>query len=343
MAETRVEFPDPETEFFASKQETGHEWELFNHALKSHSDHQSRKTLVEKRRKLIEEIDEYEGDDPLFPWIKCVKWVHEAFPPGGECSGLLVIYEQCVRKFWHSDRYKDDLRYLKGWLEYAEHCVDAEVIYEFLEVNDIGRTHGLYYIDYALHMECKGKVKTANEIFNLGISRYNAKPVEKLNDAYKKFMVRTIRRSKSVDDEPKENDLPSRSFGTVLSRGIIIVNTGRQALGPQAKRTKLNHSSKAPLAVYKDTTSGDQTESDKSKPEFGPWLMLEGRGERTKRTMLYLENEHHSSQGVEKKKSETISSSSNILPLNDSCEIKKETELLRQNPLRHFPSSSFLR
>ncbi|WZY94990.1 hypothetical protein YC2023_067319 [Brassica napus] len=48
-------------------------------------------------------------------------------------------------------------------------------------------------------MEYKGKVKTANEIFNLGISR-NAKPVEKLNDAYKKFMVRTMRRTKTVDD-----------------------------------------------------------------------------------------------------------------------------------------------
>ncbi|CAF2100226.1 unnamed protein product [Brassica napus] len=69
----------------------------------------------------------------------------------------------------------------------------------FLEVNDIGRTHSLYYRDYGLHMEYKGKVKTANEIFNLGISR-NAKPVEKLNDAYKKFMVRTMRRTKTVDD-----------------------------------------------------------------------------------------------------------------------------------------------
>ncbi|CAH8354851.1 unnamed protein product [Eruca vesicaria subsp. sativa] len=25
----------------------------------------------------------------LFPWIQCIKWVQEAFPPGGECSGLL--------------------------------------------------------------------------------------------------------------------------------------------------------------------------------------------------------------------------------------------------------------
>ncbi|XP_018510998.2 mitotic spindle checkpoint protein BUBR1 isoform X1 [Brassica rapa] len=186
-------------------------------------------------------------------------------------------------------------------------------------------------------MEYKGKVKTANEIFNLGISR-NAKPVEKLNDAYKKFM------------EPKENDLPSRSFGTVLSRGDNN-NTGRQALGPQAKRTNLNHSSKAPLAVYKDTITGDQTESDKSKPEFGSWLMLGGRAEKNTENnalpgkwaafkvpqkpivrtaassfeVFVDEEECTDSEGVEKrKKIETISpSSSNVLPLNDGREIKK--------------------
>lgn len=65
-AEKRVQISDPEAEFLNSKQETGYEWELFkenvrplkrgrnvsilNHALKSHSDHQLRKDLVEKRR-----------------------------------------------------------------------------------------------------------------------------------------------------------------------------------------------------------------------------------------------------------------------------------------------------
>ncbi|KAL0722268.1 hypothetical protein Bca4012_036867 [Brassica carinata] len=391
MAETRVEIADPESEFFASNQETGHEWELFkenvrplkrgrnvrllNHALKSHTDNQLRKTLVEKRRKLIEDVDEYDGDDPLFPWIQCIKWVQEAFPPGGECSGLLVIYEQCVRKFWHSERYKDDLRYLKVWLEYAEHCADAEVIYKFLEVNDIGKTHALYYIAYALHMEFKSKVKTANEIFNLGISR-NAKPVEKLNDAYKKFMVRTMRRPKTADEqEQKENnDLPSRSFGTLLSRGDSN-NAGRQALGPQAKKPKPNHSSKTPLSIYTDNTSGNQQqESGKSKPECGSWLMLGGRAERNKENnslpgkwktfkvpqkpivrtpassassfeVFVDEEEECTEEGGEKKrKSETVSSSSSdAMPLNDGREIKKETELLRQNPLRHFPPNSFLR
>ncbi|XP_010509866.1 PREDICTED: mitotic spindle checkpoint protein BUBR1-like isoform X1 [Camelina sativa] len=393
-AETRVQISDPEAEFLNSKQETGYEWELFkenvrplkrgrnvgilNHALKSQSDHQLKKDLIEKRRKLIEAIDEYDGDDPLFPWIECIKWVQEAFPPGGECSGLLVIYEQCVRKFWHSERYKDDLRYLKVWLEYAEHCADAEVIYKFLEVNEIGKTHAVYYIANALHMEFKNKVKTANEIFNLGISR-NAKPVEKLNDAYKKFMVRTMRRSNTAEEqEPKENsDLPSRSFGTLLSRGDN--NARRQVLGSsniQAKKPKPTQSSKTPFAIYtdavSDTTSGNQPESDKSKPEFGSWLMLGGRAERNKENnslprkwasfkvpqkpivrtapasastfeVFVDEEECTEERGNKKKTDETISSSSNALPLNDGLEIKKETELLRQNPLRHFPPNSFLR
>lgn len=50
---------------------------------------------------------------------RCIKWAQEAFPAGGDSSGLVVIYEQCVRTFWHSERYKDDLRYLKVWLEYV--------------------------------------------------------------------------------------------------------------------------------------------------------------------------------------------------------------------------------
>lgn len=52
----------------------------------------------------------------------------------------------------------------------AENCVDAEVIYSFLEANNIGVTHASFYISYALLMEQKNKNKTANEIFNRGLS-----------------------------------------------------------------------------------------------------------------------------------------------------------------------------
>ncbi|CAF2090765.1 unnamed protein product [Brassica rapa] len=57
----------------------------------------------------------------------------------------LVMYEQTVRKLWQSEHYNDNLRYLK--------------------------VKGFENTCYALHLEFQPKVKTANEIFNLIISR----------------------------------------------------------------------------------------------------------------------------------------------------------------------------
>lgn len=55
-------------------------------------------------------------------------------------------------------------------IKQAENCVDAEVVYKFLEANKIGATHASFYISYALQMELKNKNKAANEIFNRGLS-----------------------------------------------------------------------------------------------------------------------------------------------------------------------------
>jgi checkpoint serine/threonine-protein kinase len=52
-----------------------------------------------------------------------------------------------------------------------ENCVDAEIIYSFLDANEIGKSHAVYYISYALHLESKNKMKRANEMYNLGICR----------------------------------------------------------------------------------------------------------------------------------------------------------------------------
>nr|GMD31085.1 mitotic spindle checkpoint protein BUBR1 [Ipomoea batatas] len=317
---------DPETEFLASKQETGNEWELFkenvrplkrgrnisllNDALKSHSDFQLKKSLLDKRRfvltnslvdsdpgfilfpkfnlppfitrRLIEAVDEYKGEDPLQPWLECIKWVQESFPPGGDSSGLVVIYEQCVRTCWHDDRYKDDLRYLKVWLEYAENCVDAEVIFSFLEANKIGQTHSSFYVAYALHMESKNKIRTADEIFNRGLS-INAQPIEKLKEAYRKFLGRSMRKSKAVEEDSTENQLPARSFGTLLARG----GTGNQTTETSdfsRKKLKPGRAQVPFLPIYKDknTDIASSHHIETSKLDTRSWHCLGARGERNK-------------------------------------------------------------
>ncbi|KAG5250171.1 hypothetical protein OIU76_006476 [Salix suchowensis] len=378
---------DPETEFLASKQETGNEWELFkenvrplkrgrnvgllNQALKSHSsDLQLKKSLLDTRRKLIQAIDEYEGDDPLLPWIECIKWVQEAFPQGGDSSGLILIYEQCVRAFWHSDLYKDDPRFLKVWLEYAENCVDAEVIYSFLDANEIGKSQSAYYLAYALHMESKSKMKIANDTFNLGISR-DAQPIEKLKDAYRKFLIRSMRKPKIVEDDCGESDLPVRSFGTVLSSADSRRrNMERSELA--SKQMKPDRTQKIPLSIFKDKTNIDTMpghQAGKAKPELNPWSTLGARGERnkensavpTKWTTYEIPQRPGTRTGgvtasasievfVDEECSKMVrahdrdgKSSTLKFRQGDSLDIKKETDLLRENPLRNFPLRSLPR
>ncbi|KAL0432820.1 UNVERIFIED_CONTAM: Mitotic spindle checkpoint protein BUBR1 [Sesamum latifolium] len=320
---------DPETEFLASKEETGNEWELFkenvrplkrgrdvrllNHALKSHSHTQIKNSLLQNRRRLIQAIDEYTGDDPLQPWLEdrisplrllselcsvgyCMNdnlilvmglgvivsvAIKEAFPSGGDYSGLVVIYEQCVRTFWHEDRYKDDLRYLKVWLEYAENCVDAEVIYNFLEANKIGVTHASFYISYALHMEHKNKNKTANEIFNRGLS-LKAEPVDKLTAAYKKFFTRSMRQLKAADEDATENHLPARSFGTVLTRETR--NQTPESSDLFRKKQKPDRAPGTTFSIFKDNGSGSLLSHQSEMPnlDIKPWHSLGARAERNK-------------------------------------------------------------
>ncbi|AES59939.1 putative mitotic spindle checkpoint protein Bub1/Mad3 [Medicago truncatula] len=390
MAEIETQKIDPETEFLASKRETGTEWETFkenvrplkrgrnvnilNHALKCHTDNYLKKSLIQQRRKLIEAIDDYKGEDPLLPWLECMKWVQEAFPPGGDSSGLVVIYEQCVRAFWHSERYKEDLRYLKVWLEYAENCFDKEVIYSFLDANEIGKTHSDFYISYALHLESKNKFKAANQTFELGINR-NAQPIEKLKAAYRKFLVRSMSRTKPIDD-PVEKEAPVRSFGTLLAKGDngaplapLSSNRSSKPLAPLNSNlsVKNDRTRAAPLSIYKDSNANAETCPPQPDPSHS-WLKLGGRAERNKENNaipakwksfkvpqrpgtratvvgasacipVFVDEEY---QGSLNPKAEGKSSNLKTRQ-DDEKDLKRETELLRKDPLRNFPHSSLPR
>ncbi|KAK9164829.1 hypothetical protein Scep_000020 [Stephania cephalantha] len=376
---------DPETLFLISNQNTGNEWEVFkenvrplkrgrnvnllNHSLKSLTDHQIKKSLLHNRRRLIEAIDDYKGDDPLHPWLQCIKWVQESFPSAGDSSGLLLIYEQCVRAFWHSHRYKDDLRYLKVWLQYAENCADAHVIYNFLEANGIGQTHAAFYIAYALHMESKSKLKIANEVFNLGIAR-KARPIKKLEAVYKSFLSRSINKSGPTIEESMDDHVQVRSFGTVLATGEARRQIGVHSDLPR-KKGKQDKTSHAPLSIYKDENLSIpfSHQAESSKPEMMLWNTLGTRAERNKennaipskwtkdkipqrpvsRSMaaassvsieVFVDEEFAESAAVanEGGKSATLQ-----LRKGENKDLKKETELLKENPLRNFPPSSLPR
>ncbi|GJM90482.1 hypothetical protein PR202_ga06764 [Eleusine coracana subsp. coracana] len=369
----------------------GRDVSLLNRALKAYADPAQRAALLDTRRKLIEAIEEYRGEDPLRPWLdlgrkitilvdsykllvsvssalSCIKWVQESFPAGGECSGLVVMYEQCVRAFWHDERYKDDLRYLKVWMEYAGNCADAEVIYRFLEANQIGQGHAIYYMSYASLMESKNKLRKADEIFNLGIAR-KAKPVEKLETVYRSFLRRSSKKREHSEDDTANDSPPIRSFGVDLKRG----GTGAQHADnfrpgkPKAlQRIDVNR----PLSVYKDETSLPNQGPDRirnNKENSTCWRTLGTQADRNKENNMmpskWTSHKVPQKLGVRAAVQSTRAKSIEIF-VDDECaqesarkvpkspnpsvlklrqatnkNLKKETELLKENPLRNFPLS----
>ncbi|CAN1163052.1 Mitotic spindle checkpoint protein BUBR1 [Linum perenne] len=385
--ETGSSILDPETQFLASKQETGNEWEIFkenvkplkrgrnvsvlNQALQSQTNHQIKASLLQTRRRLIEAIDDYKGDDPLLPWVQCIKWVQQAFPACGDSSGLVLLYEQCVRAFWDSARYKDDLRYLRVWLQYAENCTDAEVIYTFLDENDIGKSHAEFYLAYALHLESKNKFKSANDIFFLGLSR-DAQPVHKLKDAYKTFLVRSTSRSTRTEEDSKESTMPVRSFGTVLTG--YGNGTQRRSSDLAAKGLNTNRVQKTPFSVYKDFNGDAMSLDEQPKKDKNQWQNLGVRAERNKEnnaipskwTKYKIPQKPGSLAGraasgstssiievfvdedctaeADRLSEDCGKKNSSFQLMNgDSVAIKREAELLRENPLRNFPGKSLPR
>ncbi len=77
------------------------------------------KGVEEARRKFLQAIDEYEGEDPLAAWLEYIKWTKDTFVSGGQKSELLPLLERCTREFHGKEEYRDDIRYLRVWIQYV--------------------------------------------------------------------------------------------------------------------------------------------------------------------------------------------------------------------------------
>ena len=49
----------------------------------------------------------------------------------GDKQTLITLYERCARQFKDSEQYRNDIRYLKIWIEFASHTRDPIDIYRF--------------------------------------------------------------------------------------------------------------------------------------------------------------------------------------------------------------------
>ncbi|KAK9150184.1 hypothetical protein Syun_008493 [Stephania yunnanensis] len=86
-------------------------------------------------------------------------------------------------------RYRDDLRFLKIWLLYADAIQDFRTVFAIMQEERICVSFALLYISYALFLEAKGKFVEADGIYQMGVSR-NAQPIGELKRFHAEFRGR---------------------------------------------------------------------------------------------------------------------------------------------------------
>ena len=135
-------------------------------------------------------LSTYEGTDPLEVWVRFIKWAEQTFHSGGRETEILPLLERCTRELREApenfEKYKDDPRYLRVWVKYADLCKEPGDIFTFLVTNDIGQKHTLFYEAYAAFLEIKGAYTRAAQVYDRGVVM-RAAPRERLKEKLEQF------------------------------------------------------------------------------------------------------------------------------------------------------------
>ncbi|KAI9480842.1 MAG: Mad3/BUB1 homology region 1-domain-containing protein [Benjaminiella poitrasii] len=139
-------------------------------------------------QQLIDQIDE--EDDPLQIYVDYIRWTLEMYPEGQIVdSNLIGLLKEATDNFITDKRYKNDSRYLKIWLEYAELISDPKDIFLHLIRHGVCQSLALFYEEYSAYYEKLNKIDEATQVFELGIEQ-RAEPLKRLERNFALFKAR---------------------------------------------------------------------------------------------------------------------------------------------------------
>ncbi|KAI5846813.1 Mad3/BUB1 homology region 1-domain-containing protein [Tricharina praecox] len=229
------------------------------HAMRS--EHRARQDEFEEELTTAAELD-----DPLEVWLRYINWTVETFTSGHSAdSGLLQLLERATKEFIHDNQYKNDPRYLKLWVQYAQDYSDTpREVYAYLARNEVGQRLALFYEEYAALLESLGRRNQADEIYQMGIDA-NANPIKRLQRKYDEFLQRMAANPPN-DDEPSSPALPTvRPALAAKQLGGLVASGGLGGTpDPQVPpQSAANKPAKMKMAIFSDA---DAPSAEKSTP-----------------------------------------------------------------------------
>ncbi|GBG31482.1 Histone-lysine N-methyltransferase, H3 lysine-79 specific [Hondaea fermentalgiana] len=255
--------------------------------------------IANRKAKLAQEQEAFEEalaqatsdgpmEDPLSTWIRYIKWTQDNFPSGS--NDLLSLLERCTREFKGDERYKNNEKYLKVWIGYADLLTNPSSVFKYLRENKIGEKLALYYVATAWTAERRGDFPLADKAYSVGLEK-QATPVELLKKRHREFQRRMSRRwleqaererNGETDPETEEAEASrARSLQTISrseaasmhrpaanSRRAAAANpniSGRPGLGVSTSGNEANAQADragSRFAVFEQTSSADPWRKD---------------------------------------------------------------------------------
>ncbi|CAI7855350.1 unnamed protein product, partial [Closterium sp. NIES-53] len=226
-----------------------------------------------EKRSLLEEIRNYNGDDPLDPWDRYIKLEISWSETSGDNSELFDILKSCADTFLRREEYKNDIRYLRIWIRYAGLTGEPLKVFSLLTEEGIGLGHNLYYEGLASVLEHLHDFKQANAVYGKGLKRcIEEKSQELLQKAYDGFRKRMAKRSlrkqqrkeqehaRSVSGREGANQNQASRIG-LLARANPLADEPAAAVGGEPERPvglpqEARLAARAPLEVDRAVGGG---------------------------------------------------------------------------------------
>eukprot|EP01046_Picozoa_sp_COSAG06_P039263 COSAG06_NODE_4617_length_4096_cov_21.912184_2_plen_157_part_00 len=116
-----------------------------------------------------------------------VRWAQATYSSGA--IEVRLVLERCVRECHTHEQYRQDPRFVKLCIKYADACTDAETVFDFMAKQQIGSKCAIFYVARAVMHETHQNYEAAERVFEDGLCR-GALPLDDLQARMAAFQRR---------------------------------------------------------------------------------------------------------------------------------------------------------
>ncbi|KAG3245808.1 hypothetical protein PI124_g9452 [Phytophthora idaei] len=307
-----------------------------NKALRAHDSFQTKLRLEDELKTKENAVVAYDGDDPLSAWIEYVRWLEVKMPE--DTRKKFTVLEKCTRELKDNPRYKNDMRYIRLWIQYADLVSNPKDIFKYLYQNKIGERVSLFYIGWAYVLETMANYPQAHKIY-LKAGQKNAEPQDLLERKYKEFQRRMSRQWLRMTEETGANGVDERQQlhqhrSSARAQRIQKANAHKPlgTMQQQDKENEMAPSAWNTLGARGETGAGADRQPDRRSPPA-----LSSRPQDASPLEVFVDEEFSVPENERKRRTPLTRRLQTLRQRLDG--VATEEEMLAQEPLKNFAAS----